>query len=334
LIPSRGPGTGTTINIFGVPSDYLAGADASVRNKSLAGYAHLAWKTDHFELAGGVRYSKDKRREVLRASGLRPFVLPAATFNASGDHWDFDATATYIVNPDIRVYARFATGYLSSGVVGGTPFKAETTKSYELGFKGDLIDRTLRLNAAVFHSDRRNVQTLAFTAAAGIFIISAPKAEENGFELELTALPTAGLTFNASLGYLDAKLSDYPVRGPINSLAPKYTLSLGGQYDFPHFANDSYLSFRVDGFFKDKRLSDPISNSATASLTTLRSRVDINARLSLLDLPIGGTKAKLGAWVQNLTNNKELEFARNLSTTVIGVYQVPRTYGLDIGFAF
>jgi iron complex outermembrane receptor protein len=207
-------------------------------------------------------------------------------------------------------------------------------KSYEIGFKGDLIDRTLRLNAALFHTDRRNVQTLAFDAASGTFIISAPKAHENGFELELTALPTDGLTFNASLGLLDAKLSPDPVRGPVNSLAPKYTLSTGAQYDFPHFANGSYLSARIDGFFKDKRLSDPVRNSATAELTTLPSRFDVNARVSLIDLPVAGSKVKVSAWVQNLTNNHELEFARNLTTTVIGVYQVPRTYGIDLGLAF
>ncbi|ARS28059.1 TonB-dependent receptor [Sphingomonas sp. KC8] len=334
LDPSRGPGTGTTANIFGVPSDYLAGSDASVRNRSLAGYAHLSWKSDDFELAGGIRYSKDNRREMLRAAGLRPFVLPAETFNASGDHWDFDATATYIINPDARFYARFATGYLSGGIVGGIPFKAETVRSYEIGFKGDLIDQTLRVNAAAFHTDRRNVQTLAFTATAGTFILSAPKAEESGFELELTAVPTEGLTFNTSFGYVHSKLSDNPTLGPVNSLSPKYTMNVGGQYDAPHFANDSYLSFRIDGAFKDKRLSDPVRNSATANLTTLPSRFDINARLSLVDLPLAGTKARVSAWVQNLTNNQELEFARNLSTSVIGVFQVPRTYGIDVGFQF
>lgn len=334
IVPSRGPGTGTTINLFGVPSDYLAGADTSVRNKSLAGYAHLTYKTDNFELGGGIRYTKDNRREVIRAGGLRPFALPEETFNASGDHWDFDATGTYIFNPNVRAYLRFATGYLSGGVVGGVPFKAETVKSYEAGFKGDFLDRSLRINAALFHTDRKNVQTLSFSASAGTFIVSAPSAKENGFELELTAVPTKGLSFNASLGYLDAKLADNPISGPVNSLAPKFTVSFGAQYDTPRFENDSYLSFRIDNFFKDKRLSDPISNSATANLTTLPSRLDINARLSLVDMPVFGTKAKISAWVQNLTNNNKLEFARNITTTVIGVFQVPRTYGVDVGFEF
>ena len=75
-------------------------------------------------------------------------------------------------------------------------------------------------------------------------------------------------------------------------------------------------------------------NAATLNLTTLPSRFDINARVSLVDLPIGGANAKISAWVQNLGNNSKLEFARNLTTNVIGTFQVPRTWGMDIGFEF
>lgn len=334
ITPQLGTGNGNTINIFGVPSDYLAGSDSSVKNRSSAGYAHLAYKTDHVELAGGVRYSKDNRVEILRAAGLRPFVFPAGTFKASSDHWDFDATATYIANENVRAYLRFATGYLSGGVLGGTDFKPETVKSYEAGLKADLIEDTLRVNAAYFMTRRSNVQTIGFTAASGTFLFSSPKGKENGFEVELTAKPARSLTLNASYGYLHQKLSDDAVNGPVNSLAPKNTLSVGAQYESPRFSNDSFIQFRVDGFFKDKRLSDPIRNAATANLTTLQSRMDVNARLSLADLPIGGAKVKVSAWVQNLTNNQKLEFARNLSTNVIGTFQVPRTYGLDLGFQF
>ncbi len=334
IIPSTGPGTGNTLNAFGVPSDYLAGADASIRNKSMAAYAHVGYKAEHFELAGGIRYTKDKRREVLRAAGLVPFAAPPVTANASFDHWDFDATATYIVNRNVRGYLRFATGYLSGGVMGGNLFKPETVKSYEAGVKADLLDNKLRINAAYFISRRKNVQTLGFNAASGTFLFSSPYGHENGFEVELTAKPVQSITLNASYGYLKQKLADDPVNGPVNSLAPKNTLSVGAQYDSPAFANGSYVTFRVDGFYKDKRLSDPTRNAATLDLTTLPRRFDVNARLSLVDLPVAGTKAKVSAWVQNLTNNHKLEFARNLSTNVIGTFQVPRTFGVDVGFSF
>lgn len=326
--PRTTPTDGNTIDIFGVPSDYLAGADTSVRNKSVAGYAHVNYKQEHFELAGGVRYTKDDRREVVRAAGLVPAFLPPATYNAEFDHWDFDATATYIANPEVRAYLRFATGYLSGGVLGGVEFKPETVKSYEAGIKADLLDNTLRVNASYFITRRSNVQTIAFSAASGTFLVSSPRAKEDGFELELTAKPSRHFTFNASYGYLNQRLVG------VNSLAPKNTLSVGGQYDSPEFANGSHLSFRLDGFFKDKRLSDPVKNSATAQLTTLPSRFDMNARLSLVDLPIATTKAKVSAWVQNLTNNHELEFARNLGSNVIGTFQVPRTWGVDLGIEF
>ncbi|MEO6093943.1 MAG: TonB-dependent receptor [Novosphingobium sp.] len=334
ITPRTTPTNGNTIPVFPVPSDYLAGADTSIRNKSIAGYAHAAYKADHFELAGGVRYTKDDRREIVRAAGLVPAFLPAGTYNASFDHWDFDATATYVANRDVRAYLRFATGYLSGGVLGGTLFKPETVKSYEAGIKASMLDNTLRVNAAYFITRRSNVQTLSFSAASGTFLFSSPRGKENGFELEITAKPSENFTFNASYGYLHQVLSDDPINGPVNSLAPKNTLSIGGQYESPHFSNDSYITLRLDGFFKDKRLSDPFKSAATTQLTTLASRFDINARASLVDLPVGGTRVKVSGWIQNLTNNKKLEFARNLTTNVIGTFQVPRTYGVDLGFQF
>lgn len=334
IIPSVGPGTGNTLNAFDVPSDYMAGQNATVRNKSVAGYAHLAYKAEHFELAGGIRYTKDNRRETILAGGLVPFAAPPGTYKASSDHWDFDATATYIANQHIRAYLRFATGYLSGGVMGGIPFKPETVKSYEAGVKADLLDNRLRINAAYFITRRKNVQTLGFDAASGTFVYSSPYGHEDGFEIEVTAKPVSSVTLNASYGYLKQKLAADPVNGPVNSLAPKNTLSLGAQYETPAFDNGAYVTFRLDGFFKDKRLSDPLQNTATLNLTTLPKRFDVNARLSLVDLPIGGAKAKVSLWAQNLTNNHKLEFARNLTTTVIGTFQVPRTYGVDVGFAF
>ncbi|ABP64584.1 TonB-dependent receptor, plug (plasmid) [Novosphingobium aromaticivorans DSM 12444] len=334
IVPVVDATTGNTLNIFGVPTDYFAGSNAKIRNKSVAGYGHVSYKTDRFELAGGVRYTKDDRFEDLLAGGIIPLYAPAKQSSVSFDHWDFDATATWIANADVRAYARFATGYLSGGVLGGKVFKPETVNSYEVGVKADLIDKTLRINAAGFITRRKNVQTLGFDVASGTFLFSSPFGNEEGFEVELTAKPSANFTFNASYGYLHQKLAADPVNGPVNSLAPKNTLSVGAQYDSPAFANGSYVSLRLDGFFKDKRLSDPISNAATLQLTTLPSRFDINARFSLMEIPLGGSKANVAVWAQNLTNNRKLDFARNLTTNVIGVFQVPRTWGVDVGFAF
>ncbi len=339
------PGAGNP-NLFGVPSDYFVGSNSRVRNRSYAGYAHVGLEISELvELAGGARYTKDKREETVLAAGLIGLGAPPASFSATSDHWDFDATATYKFTPAVRAYARFATGYLSGGVINGAPFKPETANSYEIGLKGDFLDRTFRLNAALFRIDRKNLQTLFFCTdptlavcnlptgpVLGTVLIPLASARSQGFELEMTAVPTAGLTFGANLGYLDDKLSQS--LGPRQSQAPRFTTGVYSQYDLPTFASGAYLSARIDGNFKDKRNSDPVPLSTTATLTQLPSRFDINARLSLLDLPVAGSKMRISGWVQNLTDNRKLEFARDLSTSVIGVFQVPRTYGVDIGFRF
>jgi iron complex outermembrane recepter protein len=127
------------------PGDYLIGANATIHNKSYAGYAHAtAYIGERIELAGGARYTKDERREFVINSGLIGLVLPSQAFKAKFDHWDFDATATYKFNNDVRTYARFATGYLSGGILHAVEFKPETAKSYELGLKGDFLDKKLR----------------------------------------------------------------------------------------------------------------------------------------------------------------------------------------------
>jgi iron complex outermembrane receptor protein len=339
------PGAGNP-NLFGVPTDYFVGSNSSVHNRSYAGYAHAGLDIgEYVELAGGVRYTKDKRQETVLAAGLIGLASPPASFRAASDHWDFDATATYKFSPLVRAYARFATGYLSGGVLNGVGFKPETANSYEIGLKSDLLNRTLRLNASLFRTDRKNVQTLFFCSdptlsvcnlptgpVFGTVLIPLTSARSQGFELEMTAVPTAGMTFGANFGYLDDKLSQS--LGPRQSLAPRYTTGVFGQYDLPAFNSGAYISARVDGNFKDKRNSDPVPLSTTAALTELPSRFDLNARLSLIDLPVAGSKVRISGWVQNLTNNRELEFARDLSTAVIGVFQVPRTYGVDLGFRF
>ena len=331
LTPAAAPGGYT---FFGL-GDYFLGANGTIRNESYAGYAHVTYRLgEKIELAGGIRYTKDNRRESIIDAG----TLSNVVFNTSGDHWDFDATATYIFNPRFRVYGRFATGYLSGGVLSGVPFAQETVKSYELGLKGEFLDNTLRVNAAIFQTDRKNVQTITFNAGqfptlpVGTIPVEIPTARERGFEVEITAVPTQGLTFTGSLGHVDSQLSQ--AVGPRQSLAPRFTASVSGQYDLPAFDNGSFVSLRADGVFKDKRFSDPIPTAATNSISTLPSRFDIGARVSLNDIPLGNTKARISFWGQNLTNNAELEFARDLGGPVVGVFQVPRTYGIDVGVQF
>ncbi|MDR7101138.1 TonB-dependent receptor domain-containing protein [Croceicoccus sp. BE223] len=85
-------------------------------------------------------------------------------------------TVDYHVTPDIMVYASAAKGLRAGGFNTQNPvsttgilldevsYDEETNWTYEVGFKSELLDRRLQLNAAAFYTDWKNAQVSAFTA--------------------------------------------------------------------------------------------------------------------------------------------------------------------------
>jgi iron complex outermembrane receptor protein len=107
-------------------------------------------------------------------------------------------------------YLTFSQGFLSGGLSEAPTgelevFEPEEVDNWELGFKMDLLDRRLRVNAALFYSDYKNRQltTLVInptTNSPAGATINAKDSSITGFELETTWLATANmqLTFNAT----------------------------------------------------------------------------------------------------------------------------------------
>jgi iron complex outermembrane receptor protein len=83
---------------------------------------------------------------------------------------------------------------------------------YEAGIKSRLFNHSTRLNAAIFHYDYRNFQTLA-ADPNGVTYVFNINARVNGAELSLDTQPLHGLTLNLGLAYLDAKEINVPVPG-------------------------------------------------------------------------------------------------------------------------
>ncbi|QNO27954.1 hypothetical protein EEB18_002980 [Sphingopyxis sp. OPL5] len=112
------------------------------------------------------------------------------------------------------------------------------------------------------------------------------------------------------------------------------------------------LSFRVDGQYigRHVRLQCPIgstqspligcSNLAAADLALDRALIipatwQLGARVTLGDIPLGSTKAAISLWGKNLTDSDELEFLFPiLDTWVVGSFQTPRNYGIDLSIKF
>src|SRR5690606_26765836 len=99
------------------------------------------------------------------------------------------------------LYAAISRGYKAgaSPSLGATsyiqliPVTQESIIAYELGAKLSLLDRSLQLNAAIFHYDYANKQTLG-TIPDPIFgglqaLVNIPKSAEDGAELSVVWRP-------------------------------------------------------------------------------------------------------------------------------------------------
>jgi len=349
-----GPWSLTSTNVF-TGAEYIAGQQTNIDNKSEAAYAHAIWHVvDSFDLAGGVRFTHDNRSELIfndfstflyGLTGGAAGIAPGSNFTYSKSRTDYDLEATYKIDADMNVYVKTASGYISGGVTSGLQFAPETITSYELGFKSELLDRTLRFNAALFDQLRHHLQVLGFTAPPGTFIFDGGSEKDLGLELETTYVPAAGVSLNASFGYTDTQ-NDQGVR----SFQPKYTANLGGQYELPRLPNGTLPKFRIDASYRSDQYRLPCEagvaeNQKTACQVVtgdtpdpaldkqliLKGEVTLGARLSLAEVPLGEkAKGTVSLWVQNLLDNHKFAYLFPVSgVQTIGTFEVPRTFGID-----
>lgn len=349
-IMSAFPAGAAPSSVFGVP-EYFAGSNGSIENTSKAAFAHGTWHTtDELDLSAGLRYTRDERREHVIAAGSVVDQSASVDFHNT----DWDVSATYKINPDVNVYAKVSTGYLSGGVVNGNTFEPEKIKSYELGLKSQFLDNRLRLNVTGFYSDREHLQLLQFNDGsnaalpAGTFLVDGGKSKQSGIELEITAAPIDDLTLTANYGHVN----DHVDNG-LRSQSPKNNAYLAAQYALFHLDNGSQVDFRIDGSWVDDHyqtickvgdaatadgcvespanpLADELDRAATSKASWM-----VGARLSLVDIPLGEkTKGRVSLWGKNLTDSDEVEFSRDVGNVVVGTYQAPRTYGIDFSADF
>jgi len=327
------------------PGSYGLGDLLRVLNRSFAAYAHAnVHLGDRVELGGGIRYSKDKRMEDDLQ--LAPRTPPRGKYTASQGRVDYDATLKYTFAENSNVYAKFATGFVSGGIFKGVEFKPETVKSYEIGLKSEFLDRRMRVNIAVFQADRKNLQVSGYLPeVGGNVLVNSGSARNRGFELETTFVPVDGLTLTGNYGFTDTKMSS-----GVRSYQPRHSGYLAADYAMAEFGNGIKPSFRIDAQYigKHYRLLCPYgsttseaagcTNLASANYTIDKALIipatwQIGARFALADIPVGPVKAKVSLWGKNLNNSKKFEYLFQAGG-VIGTFQVPRTYGVDVGIEF
>ena len=129
---------------------------------------------------------------------------------STGDGFTHKLNLAWQATPDVLVYGTWSRGFRPGGINRNgnlPPYDADFLTNYEIGWKTSFLDRRLRYNGAIFQEDWQDVQ-LSFLGQVGLTEIqNAGNARIRGFEFDVTALPTAGLTLTASGTYTDAQLT-------------------------------------------------------------------------------------------------------------------------------
>jgi iron complex outermembrane receptor protein len=348
-----------------VPNGVVTGNQAANYNKatSLAAYAQLELHVaPQLDIVGGARITNDKK------SG-RVVTGPATALNAIGVYTyektkpNFLIGVNYKPNDDILIYGKFSTAFVSGGSVSGLEFLPETATSWEGGIKADLLDRRLRTNLSVFHVTYKNYQTAqsgsnfpslfpsppfpaGFSSVVGTIVVpQGGPVKASGFEFEATAAPARGLTIGGSLSYTDTKFENVnpaliaQAGGDYQpALRSLWTGGLWGQYETQPLFGDATLMLRMDGqwhseFWLAQNRVQVIP--AFAGIRTVSASWNVNARVALRNINLGGAKVELAGWVRNLTQNREATFALTTLNLFGAANYVPaRSIGADLTVQF
>ena len=360
-------------SVVGGNPGFMYGTD----NSSLAVYGHFRVQaTERLELGVGLRYTQDEREGYLHteanASTDSANLRLGANERLSGaddySKLDYSLSVGLQASESMNLYGKLASGYRSGGFnvravdaeVFKTPVEAENLLSFELGLKSEFWDGRGRANLAVFQSKYTDRQISQFEA--GIFgatsvISNAGELTNTGVELELTLLPTDGLTWNLNLGLLDVEIDKWtedvgsrglncggtmippdtedadvtPCRFPAYS--PELNWSTLLRYDFEPFALGN-LSVVLDASYQDVYTFTAAQSPDTSVTAIGDERTLVGARVSLSDIALGPGTATVSLWGENILDEEYKEFPIDFGSFAISSYGREASFGVDLQYEF
>jgi len=352
------PGPATPVALY----DIYGGSGQ--KRESLAVYATLDYViNEDWRATFGARYSQEDKEFAfaeggscqnfnfsLSDCGLAPGTLPPARVSDDWNNFSSKVTLDYQIGDDVLVYGIVAQAFRSGGFNGRAPvrtllgpFEPEEVTSYELGLKTELFDNRLRLNAAAFLNDYKDLQR-EFQVGPGLTTVTnAAEGSIKGLEFELTALPFGSipeLTLRGTLGLLDTEYDSYA--GDLNGDGVPEDLS---STEFPRASGitasvdlsyakeiaNGELSSRLAYSWQDE--SFPSFQNFDSFKTEAYGLLDfsVGCRMNLK----GGSSAGVTLFGKNLTDERVIV---NGSVLVglqnIGDVNPPRRYGIRVDYEY
>ncbi|MFT5135472.1 MAG: iron complex outermembrane receptor protein [Arenicella sp.] len=339
---------------------------------SYAVYGQGSWDlTEQWKVTLGARYTKDDRdyiasatncglsdEEILSAGfadtsncifggnrvGSSLSIVAEAFIAPASDDWDDFSpmlSVQYRPNDNVMYFGTVSTGYKSGGFAGSqgvqsaatNPVDPEGVTNFELGFKGDFLNNTLRLNGTVFMMDYEDLQVVRFgpvpNSVFGTFqTTNIGSADISGLEMDFAWYATDRLRISGNYSYLDTEANDLILNGfagpsdfsglPLRQ-SPENSYSLTMNYNLPTASGE--YDFRVQFNHQDEQHFDFASIGDTIS----PSHDLIDARISWKS---NDEKYAVALWGQNIGDEEYVSHSYRIGPGTIGVWGAPATYGV------
>jgi iron complex outermembrane receptor protein len=339
------------IPLFGIVSSTFT----SQTTNSAAGFGQATYAfTDATSLTVGARLTAETKR--IDALGSVYVTAPGLSIPQDPIHGSITVTRPtwraaldHKLTSDTMVYVSYNRGFKSGGFDPASttvvvPFKPEVLDAFEVGIKSEILDRRLRVNAAGFYYDYRNIQLNSFTTGF-TSIYNGKSATIYGLDMDLTAAPTDHLTFTLGLSLLHDRFGNFPIgataqlpTGGIVALpeavsaegkrlpnTPDWQLNAGAEYAIPLSSGSVVLA--ADFFHSDKWYSTPENRTFQKPYNVT------NTSATWLFGP--QERHSLRLWGRNLGNVAyAVQSAIQVPTGDLEAVGEGRTYGVTLGTKF
>ncbi|GAB5450638.1 MAG: TonB-dependent receptor [Halioglobus sp.] len=296
-------------------------------------------------------------------------ITPMASLQYTFDDWGFinggSAYATIangFLSGGITDTVSVETGLIEE-------YDPEEVWNYELGVKMDAWDRRLRMNVALFYTDYadRQLTTVRINPDTGRIagaLINAESSSIAGIEIETIVIPIENLQITANITFNDGELDDYederilglPESGVVPPECTSVTVGTGAVMNCPIDRSDEnlprlpeeiyFLAAQYNWETDFGTIVPFLSWSYRTNVDNCFDRAsclagiyqvdqeDLTARLSWISQD---DNLRVTAWANNLTNERYITGGTPLvdvTETAGTIYNLPRTYGVEVAYDF
>lgn len=342
-----GPGGGaiaTDGQSWGTAQNLFAGRETALFGEVAYTFA------DTVKLTLGGRLFRTKSDSEGRVEGLLAVLTngsllsepPATPQKEEG--FNPKVSISWQAAPDVRIYALASRGFRFGGAnINPDPllprnFESDSLWNYEAGLRSDWLDGALRLDAAVFYIDWKDIPLTVSTASGTVGVLNAGDAEIRGAEAEF-GWRTGGLSLTSNLTYLDTELTAVtPTAGISFGVTAGSRLPATSRWRW-----SNQLRYAWDA--PSRPFVTVLHRYASSAPAVLQQYAPPgrNAKVGdyhLIDARIGATwqGAEFALFVDNLTNERASisasYLAPPLADEILDYVARPRTVGVSMSWAY